>query len=91
MLAGGLFASADDVSLRATAYWFMSFAPPLMILGGLIDDAEGAGRMLPKWLPVSLTLTCAVLLFLMPATGCWLLVPPIVALFLQRQSVALQA
>lgn len=80
MAGAGLIATADDYSLRATAYWFFAFAPLLGVLGLLIDAMEARRIAVPFSAALLLLLTLIAMVAVMPANGAWLLFPPVIAL-----------
>jgi len=85
MAAAGLIATADDYSLRATAYWFFAFAPVLAVLGLLIDAMEARRTPVPFSAALLLLLTLIAMVAVMPANGAWLLFPPVIALLLRAR------
>ena len=85
MAGAGLIATADDYSLRATAYWFLAFAPALAVMGLLIDAMEARHLPVPRSAALLLLVTLVVMVAVMPATGAWLLFPPVIALLLRAR------
>ncbi|WP_447727466.1 DUF6463 family protein [Sphingomonas koreensis] len=85
MAAAGLIATADDYSLRATAYWFLAFAPMLAVLGLLIDAMEGRHAPVPLSAALLFLLMLLGMVAVMPANGAWLLFPPAIALLLRAR------
>jgi len=85
MLGAGLIATADDYSLRATAYWFFAFAPVLAVLGLLVDAMEARRVPVPFAAALLLLLTLIAMVAVMPANGAWLLFPPVIALLLRAR------
>lgn len=85
MAGAGLIATADDYSLRATAYWFFAFAPVLAVLGLLIDAMEARRTPVPFSAALLLLLTLIAMVAVMPANGAWLLFPPVIALLLRAR------
>ena len=85
MASAGLIATVDDYSLRATAYWFLAFAPMLGVAGLLIDAMEARRVAVPFGAALLLLLTLIAMLAVMPANGAWLLFPPVVALLLRAR------
>lgn len=85
MAGAGLIATADDYSLRATAYWFFAFAPVLAVLGLLIDAMEARRIAVPFGAALLLLLTLIAMLAVMPANGAWLLFPSVIALLLRSR------
>ena len=85
MLGAGLIATADDYSLRATAYWFFAFAPVLAVLGLLVDAMEARRAPVPFAAALLLLLTLIAMVAVMPANGAWLLFPPVIALLLRAR------
>ena len=82
MAGAGLIATADDYSLRATAYWFFAFAPLLAVLGLLIDAMEARRFAVPFSAALLLLLTLVAMVAVMPANGAWLPFPPAMDLLL---------
>jgi cell division protein FtsW (lipid II flippase) len=85
MAGAGLIATADDYSLRATAYWFFAFAPVLAVLGLLVDAMEARRIPVPFGAALLLLLTLIAMVAVMPANGAWLLFPPVIALLLRAR------
>jgi cell division protein FtsW (lipid II flippase) len=85
MAGAGLIATADDYSLRATAYWFFAFAPVLAVLGLLVDAMEARRVPVPVAAALLLLLTLIAMVAVMPANGAWLLFPPVIALLLRAR------
>ena len=76
----------------AAGVWFFLFGLPLYGLGLLVDWAERSELAgLPLGLPVLLTLTVGFGVFFFPASGFYLLIPAIIALFIHRRGIAGQA
>ncbi|AGC42558.1 hypothetical protein MYSTI_01210 [Myxococcus stipitatus DSM 14675] len=76
ILRAGVLGTVDDMSPRASAFWFLVVGWGLMLLGGLARWAERAtGRPLPSgfgWALVALGVFCVVP---MPETGAWVFFP----------------
>lgn len=85
MAGAGLIATADDFSPRAAAYWFFAFAPMLAVLGLLIDAMETHRIPVPFSAALLLLVTLIAMVAVMPATGAWLLFPPVIALLRARR------
>jgi len=81
----GIVASVRDYDRSATAFWFAAFAPPTMIIGGLVDHFEKLGDQLPSWLGWGMAALVVALIVPMPMTGAWLLVPPTLALLVRSR------
>jgi len=67
-----VFASVPYRGLRATAFWFLVPSPLIWIIGGLVGDAEHAGR----WDAVQAAhrasvMSAAVAIVCMPISGFW--------------------
>ena len=88
MAGEGLVATADDLSPRGAAYWFLSFAPALAAIGLLVDAFEARGQAVPMAVPSVLLAALAAMVAVMPATGAWLLFVPTLALVLRARSGA---
>lgn len=85
MAAAGLLATADDHSPRATAYWFLAFAPALAIAGVLIDSMESRQMPVPRLAALLIFLMLIAMVAVMPANGAWLLFPPVIVLLLRAR------
>ncbi|WP_338870187.1 DUF6463 family protein [Myxococcus stipitatus] len=86
----GVVGGVDDMSPRASAFWFLVAGWGLVLLGGLARWAEHElGRPLPSgfgWALVALGIFCVVP---MPATGAWVLIPlGVLAVYRARPSPA---
>ncbi|HEY0627648.1 MAG TPA: DUF6463 family protein [Allosphingosinicella sp.] len=80
----GLIASVNDYDITATAFWFLITGLLLILLGMLMDGMERQGFSYPSWLKWALAALVFILIAPMPATGAWLLIVPVVGLFLRK-------
>lgn len=80
--ARGFYDTVGEDLMTAAVVWFVLFGAVLAIAGQAIDHIERAAACVPRSLGVSLLLLTVAGILLMPASGFWLVFPPIFALFL---------
>jgi hypothetical protein len=87
VIAGeGFFYTVHGQPEREAVFWFLYSGFALMIMGGLVDWIESHGLALPRFFPWAFLAMTSVGAFLMPASGFWLLFPPIVGMFLRQKT-----
>jgi hypothetical protein len=88
-IAGEGFLNTVDMQPdRNAAFWFLFGGFMLLIIGGLIDWAERKKLVLPPFLKWSFLVLTAAGCVIMPKSGFWLLIVPIVGLFLRGKKAA---
>jgi hypothetical protein len=70
---------------KEVAFWFLITGFALMIIGGLVNFLENKNIGMPVFLLWSFILITAIGVFMMPVSGFWLLLVPIVELFLRQR------
>lgn len=75
---------------RGGAFWFFFTGFLVLIFGGLVDEVERRRIEFPAFLPWSLLAFSIAGCVMMPASGFWLLLVPVVGMFAQRRRGALQ-
>lgn len=77
----GLFNTVNGQPRREAVFWFLFTGSLLLILGALIDRLERSGSGIPAFLAWSFLVLTAAGAFVMPLSGLWLLVPPVIGMF----------
>jgi hypothetical protein len=73
-------------SSKEAAFWFLFTGFALMIIGGLVNLIENKNINMPAFLLWSLILMTAIGVFMMPVSGFWLLLIPILGLLLRQRN-----
>lgn len=77
----GLFNTVNGQPGREAVFWFLYTGFLLLIIGALVDRMERAGFGIPAFLGWSFLALTVVGALIMPVSGLWLLVPPVVGMF----------
>ena len=77
LLSEGLFNTVHGQAMREGFFWFTFFGVLLIILGAWLNWCERKQQQLPSFLGWSLLGMVAVMLFIMPVSGAWLMLVPI--------------
>ncbi len=83
--------SIPPKTIESEAFWFVAFAPILLLVGLLVDRFERRGERLGWLVPSVLAVTLVGLIVPMPETGAWLLVPAAIALFVREHRLSRRA
>jgi len=81
----GLFNTVNGQPRREAAFWFLYTGFLLLILGALIDRLERSGFGIPPFLAWSFLVLTVIGGVVMPISGLWLLVPPLVGMFVRAR------
>ncbi|MCI4669553.1 MAG: DUF6463 family protein [Bacteroidia bacterium] len=87
ILNEGLFNTVNQQPIREAFYWFEFFGLVLMILGALINWMEFKQEAIPGFLKWSLLGMSAVMVFIQPVTGAWLMAIPLFGMFWTQGSI----
>lgn len=85
LLGDGLLDAVGTDPLRGTVAWFTLFGVLLFALGQSVDAQERAGLRPGRALGATLAVLVGMGLVLMPASGFWLALPPVLALLWPRR------
>ena len=88
MAREGLVATVSDQPDRGAVFWFFYTGFALAMLGGWMNECEAEARRFPTYLVAGLTALTGAGLLIMPASGFWLLVPPVLGAILRNRRVA---
>jgi hypothetical protein len=77
LLREGLIATIDRQYDRGAVFWFLYTGFALGLLGAWLDERESEGRRFPGYLVVGLALLTGAGVLIMPRSGFWLLIPPV--------------
>lgn len=77
--------SLNGNSSKEVSFWFLMTGFALMIIGALVNAIENKNITVPAFLLWSLILIASIGIFMMPISGFWLLLVPIVGLFIRQQ------
>lgn len=83
VMAQGVFNTVRTEPI-GLAVWFMLFGFLLFIAGMLVHALEKHALPIPTAIGVAMLLLTVLGIVLMPASGFWLVIPPIVAMLRQR-------
>ena len=73
----GLIATISHQPDRVAAFWFLYTGFALAVVGGWMNECEAEARRFPTYLVVTLAALTGAGVLIMPASGFWLLVPPV--------------
>lgn len=76
----GVWNSIDGHPGRPEVFWFLTSGFLIILLGALVDWLEGRGLTPPRFFGWSFLALLVVMIVLMPVSGVWLLVPPVLGL-----------
>ena len=82
----GLFNTVNGQPRREAVFWFLYTGFLLVIIGALIDRLERSGFRFPAFLGWSFLALTTVGVLVMPISGIWLLIPPVVGMFHRAES-----
>jgi hypothetical protein len=78
--------SINSNSPKEAAFWFLITGFALMIIGSLVNLIENNNIGMPAFLLWSLILITAIGVLMMPVSGFWLLLVPIIGLIIRRRN-----
>jgi hypothetical protein len=78
--------SLNDNSSKEAVFWFLITGFALMIIGGLVDLIENKNIGMPPFLLWCLVFITAIGIFMMPVSGFWLLLVPILGLLMRQRN-----
>jgi len=82
----GIFDSVDTPQIAA-AVWFFLFGQVLFLVGLIMSKLEKSNRgLLPKSIAYNLLALTILGILLMPASGFWLIFPPVIAILLTKST-----
>ncbi|MCP4654925.1 MAG: hypothetical protein GY856_05845 [bacterium] len=82
----GLFNTVNGQPGREAVFWFLYTGFLLLIMGALVDRLEKSGFGIPPFLAWSFLALTVIGAVVMPISGLWLLVPPVVGMFVRARS-----
>lgn len=85
----GLFNTVNQQIEREGVYWFLFFGIILMFFGYCVHWIEKQNILFPPYIIPMLSLIIALMLFIMPISGGWLMIIPIVGLVLKQRKTQL--
>ena len=88
LLSEGLVNTVNGQPEREFPVWFVVAGLLMILFGALIDHLEARGLPLPAFVGWGLVALFVPLLVVMPISGVWLLLPPIVGALRGRKSDA---
>ena len=81
LIRDGLFNTVNGQPMREAAFWFLFFGFLVIILGSVLDFSESRGLPLPGFLSWLTLVFMASAVFIMPVSGFWLVLVPLIGLF----------
>jgi hypothetical protein len=85
ILREGLVATIIDQADRGAAFWFLYTGFALALIGAWMNELEIQGRRFPGYLVASLAALTGAGALIMPQSGFWLLIPPVVGAILRNR------
>ena len=83
----GLFNTVNGQPAREGVFWFLYTGVLFLIAGVLIDQIERRHLAIPGFVSWAFAVVTVIGVFVMPISGIWLLLPPVVGLLIRwRQS-----
>jgi len=70
---------------REAVFWFLCTGIMLLIVGGLVNQAERQGFVIPRFVTWSFAGLVVVGVVVMPISGIWLLIPPAAGMVFRRR------
>ena len=80
LAAEGLFNTVNGQPDREFPFWFLVSGLLMLLFGLLLDRLEARAQAIPGFAVWGLTALTAACLVVMPISGVWLLVPPVIGL-----------
>jgi hypothetical protein len=81
----GLLATIDVQPDRGAVFWFFYTGFALALLGAWIDEREAEARRFPGYLVASLAALTGAGVIIMPRSGFWLLIPPVLGAIVRNR------
>ncbi len=81
----GLVATIRDEVDRGAAFWFFYTGFALALIGAWMDEREAEARRFPGYLVASFAALIAAGVIIMPRSGFWLLIPPVVGAIVRNR------
>ena len=81
----GLVATVRDQADRGAVFWFFYTGFALALVGAWMNERETEGRPFPGYLVASLAALTAAGALIMPRSGFWLLIPPVVGAIVRNR------
>ena len=81
----GLWNSVNGQPPREQVFWFLCTGIMLLIVGVLVNQVEGQGLTVPRFVTWMFTGLVVVGVVVMPISGIWLLIPPALGMVIRRQ------
>lgn len=78
LVSEGLVNTVNGQPEREFPFWFLAFGLFAILFGALVDWLEARGVGLPAFVGWGLLAMTAIFLVVMPISGVWLLIPPVV-------------
>ncbi len=85
MAREGFIATITDQPDRGAVFWFFYTGFALALIGGWMNECEAEARRFPTYLVATLAAMTGAGLLIMPASGFWLLIPPVVGALLRNR------
>jgi hypothetical protein len=77
MAREGLVATVSDQPDRGAVFWFFYTGFALAVIGAWMNECEAEARRFPGFVVVGLAALTGAGVLIMPASGFWLLIPPV--------------
>jgi len=73
---------------REAVFWFLCTGVMLLIVGVLVNQAEGKGLGIPRFVTWSFVALTLIGVLVMPISGIWLLIPPVAGMVTRRRPMS---
>ena len=81
----GLFNTVNGQPIREACFWFLFGGVTMILIGALVRWIERQGYPLPRFLGWGLLAIAAAVVFIMPASGGWLMFVPAIGALLKNR------
>ena len=86
LLSEGLWNTVNGQPVREAVFWFLCAGIMLLIVGVLVNRVERGGLPIQPFVTWSFAALVLVGVIVMPISGIWLLIPPVVGMLMRRRS-----
>ncbi|MEO1261347.1 MAG: DUF6463 family protein [Bacteroidota bacterium] len=80
----GLFNTVNGQPVREACFWFLFAGAAMAMIGALVNHLEKQGTSFPRFLGWSLLTIAVSVVFIMPASGGWLMLVPAIGALLKN-------
>jgi len=81
----GLWNTVNGQPIREAVFWFLYTGIMLLVVGVLVNQAEGESLAISRFVIWSFAALTFIGVVVMPISGIWLLIPPVVGMLNRRR------